>query len=503
MTQFTNYISNSAYHYQINNRMYERLSLFVNYVNRRVTVAVAIVITTLLIVDLLATRQILFFDNTWQTIIFVLTVVFAYGIGALILLVYARRVRSVELVEKRSHFVNIMYFGVVVVHFSLLAILISILVGNSISCPNHVSFCMATRPLATSINAIASTGAGIILGIISFKFFSWFKSSNRNVMILLYGLAAASLAMSITIDAADKILLQQVVVENSPRGAVPESSWIYKSFDKYQGQVQYKVVNPETTTQYVVPDSMKALHKFLVYLVSNPPYILTWIATLMLLRQFYLSNYGRGSKFPIKYWILLSVPLVLYVIGSGLIISLPPAEDPYRYVFRIIFRGGTIGSSILFGISFFIITRKVTEGGIRNRNILSVERIKDYLAISAIGIVMIGIANEASALQQSFGVAAHGFVLLSSFLFSVGLYYSAISISQDSSLRRLIHKSTVQLLDTIGTAQMTEELLARIKKLVLRNQQMLEDEAGISSELNEINLKEDMELVMEELRKNR
>ena len=218
--------------------MYERLSLFVNYVNRRVAVAVAIVITTLLIVDLLATRQILFFDNTWQTIIFVLTVVFAYGIGALILLVYVRRVRSVELVEKRSHFVNIMYFGVVVVHFSLFAILISILVGNSISCPNHVSFCMSTRPLATSINAIASTGAGIILGIISFKFFSWFKSSNRNVMILLYGLAAASLAMSITIDAADKILLQQVVVENSPRGAVPESSWIYKSFDKYQGQVQ-------------------------------------------------------------------------------------------------------------------------------------------------------------------------------------------------------------------------------------------------------------------------
>ncbi|MGB7679561.1 MAG: hypothetical protein WBL49_12190 [Nitrososphaeraceae archaeon] len=88
-------------------------------------------------------------------------------------------------------------------------------------------------------------------------------------------------------------------------------------------------------------------------------------------------------------------------------------------------------------------------------------------------------------------------------MFSVGLYYSAISISQDSSLRRLIHKSTVQLLDNIGTAQMTEDLLARIKKLVLRNQQMLEDEAGISSELNEINLKEDMELVMEELRKNR
>jgi hypothetical protein len=82
---------------------------------------------------------------------------------------------------------------------------------------------------------------------------------------------------------------------------------------------------------------------------------------------------------------------------------------------------------------------------------LSVERIKDYLTISAIGIVMIGIANEASALQQTFGAAAHGFVLLSSFMFSIGLYYSAISISQDSSLRRLIRKSTVQLLDNMGT----------------------------------------------------
>ena len=177
-------------------------------------------------------------------------------------------------------------------------------------------------------------------------------------MVLLYGLAAAALALSITIDAADKILLQQVVEEKSPKGAVPESSWIYKSFDKYQGQVQYKVVNPETTTQYVVPDSMKALHKFLVYLVSNPPYILTWAATLMLLRQFYLSNYGPGSKFPIKYWILLSVPLVLYVIGSGLIVSLPPAEDPYRYLFRLIFRGGTIGSEHSFWYIIFHYNKK-------------------------------------------------------------------------------------------------------------------------------------------------
>ena len=37
------------------------------------------------------------------------------------------------------------------------------------------------------------------------------------------------------------------------------------------------------------------------------------------------------------------------------------------------------------------------------------------------------------------------------------------------------------------------------KKLVLRNPQMLEDGAGILSELNEKNIKGDMELIMEEL----
>jgi hypothetical protein len=77
--------------------MYGRLSLtsLLIIANRRVSIAIAIAITTLIIIDLLATRQILFFDNTWQTIIFILTVVIAYGIGSLILLVYTRRIRSV------------------------------------------------------------------------------------------------------------------------------------------------------------------------------------------------------------------------------------------------------------------------------------------------------------------------------------------------------------------------------------------------------------------------
>ncbi len=60
---------------------------------------------------------------------------------------------------------------------------------------------------------------------------------------------------------------------------------------------------------------------------------------------------------------------------------------------------------------------------------------------------------------------------------------------------------TIQLLDNIGTAQMTEEYLKRSRKLVLKNQQALEEEAGIRSARNENNLKEDLELIIEERQK--
>jgi hypothetical protein len=451
--------------------------------------------TIIIIIDLLATRQILFFDNTWQAIIFILTIVIAYGFGSLILLRYTRKA-STEL-RAKNPFINTMHLAVTIIQFSLLGILLFIIYGNSISCPDYFSFCMVSRSLATSINAIASASAGIILGVISFKFFSWYKLNNKNFMVLFYGLAAATLAMSITVDAGDKILLQQVVEEKSPAtGIIPQSSFIYKTTEKYHGQVQYKVVNPQTTTQYVVPDSMKALHKFLVYLVSDTPYVFTWAGTLMLLRQYYLSNKG-GGKFPIKYWVLLSVPLVLYIIGSGLIISLP-SEEPYRYYFRIIFRAGTIGSSVLFGLAFFVITRDVKTR--IEKNVVA-EKVKDYLSLSAIGIVIVGIANEVSALQQTYGAAGHGLVLISSFLFSIGLYYSAISISQDSSLRNSIRKSAIDLLQDIGTAQLQQEALRRIRKLVQDNQQKLEEETGISSSLTEDDVKEYLEQVTKEVKK--
>jgi hypothetical protein len=253
-----------------------------------------IAMVVLVIIDLLITRQILPRGREAEDIMFILTVIICYGVGSWLFFKFTERISS--RIRNRSRFFKLVHKFAIIVQFSLLGILLIIIFGNLASCYDYFSYCMTTRPLAVSVNAIASASAGVMLGLVAYKFLAWYRINNRNYIVLLYGIGAAALIMSITVDAGDKIFLQKVVEENSPQGAVLESSWIYKTFEKYDGQVQYKVVNPEMTTLYVVPGSLTAIHKFLVYLVSDTPYVCTWAGTLLLLRQLYSSSGKEGKQ---------------------------------------------------------------------------------------------------------------------------------------------------------------------------------------------------------------
>ena len=464
---------------------YDKISLITFGVNnRKVTIVTAAVIIILVILDLLTTRQILYFDNTSEIVLFILTVIIGYGIGSFILLRFTHRV-STEL-RAKSPFVNTMHWIIMIIQFSLFGILLFILYNNFTNCYGYFSLCNGTRSSTIPVHAISSIAASIILATLSFKFFSWYRLNYKNFIVLCYGLAAAALAIQIAGDAFDKLLLVQVVEEKSPAGAIPQSSFIYKTFKKYHGEIEYKVVNPHTTTLYVVPTSKLDLYNQIIYLTSLVPHILTWLGTFMLLHYYYQRKFGRLN---FTFWITLGVPLILYLVGSGLIFSLP-ADIPYKYYFRLLFRAGTIGSSILFGLAFYITTRDLNS-----------VKVKDYLTIAAIGTTMIGISFSASALQQTYGIAAHSLVLLSSYLFTVGLYSAAISVSHDTSLRKLVRKSTLGLLDNIGTAQMEQELEKRIMKLVVNNQEQMEEQSGVSSSMTKGDIKDYMEQVVQEMKK--
>jgi hypothetical protein len=452
--------------------------------NPKVSISTAAVIIILIIVDLFATRQILYLDNTSEIILFTLTVIVGYGLGSWILLEYTRRVTAS--LRSRSLLINTTHWTVTAIQFSLFVILLSVLFNNSINCFDYFSKCTNVRTETTLVYVISTIAASIIMGIISFKFFSWYSINKRNFMVLFFGLSTATFAIAITEDAYTKLIFIYVLEEKSPSGAEPQASFIYLNSEKYKGEIQYKVVNPDTTSLWILPSSLVSLKNSLDYLAALP-YVFTWLGVAALLRHYYKSV--KPGKFPIKFWIILAIPLVLYLIGSGLIISLP-ADIPYRFYFRLIFRGGTIASSLLFGLAFYVTTRNVTT-----------VKVRDYLAISAMGIIPIGIANEISALQQTYGVAAHSLVFLSSYLFVIGLYSLAISVSQDSSLRKSIRKSTLELLGEMGTAQMEQETLGKIRKLAQNNKQDLEDQSGISSSLTTDAVRNYTELVIAEMRK--
>src|ERR687886_1337951 len=201
--------------------------------NRNLSIATAGVIITLVILDLFTTRQILYFNNTSQIVLFILTAGIGYGIGSWILLAFTTYITKD--LRAKSKLIKIMHIAVVLVQFILMGILFYILYNNLTYCQGYFSLCNGIEFLTSSFNATASITATILLGILAWKFLSWYNSNKRNFLLLLYGLAAAALAISIAGDAFDKILLIQVVQEKSPQGSVPQASFIYKTFEKYHG----------------------------------------------------------------------------------------------------------------------------------------------------------------------------------------------------------------------------------------------------------------------------
>src|SRR5215212_10990139 len=150
------------------------LTCFVNV--RTVSIYTAAVMIVLVILDLLATRQILYFDNTSEIVLFTLTVVIGYGLGSWILLEYTRQITAN--LRSKSLLVNTTHWTVTIIQFSIFAILLFVLYNN-IHCLDYFSKCTNVRTQTTLVYIISSVAASIIMGIISFKFFSWYKLNKR------------------------------------------------------------------------------------------------------------------------------------------------------------------------------------------------------------------------------------------------------------------------------------------------------------------------------------
>jgi hypothetical protein len=132
------------------------------------------------------------------------------------------------------------------------------------------------------------------------------------------------------------------------------------------------------------------------------------------------------------------------------------------------------------------------------------------MIISAYGLVPLFASNQAIVLVTApyppFGLATISFMGLSAYLVVVGIYSSAVSVSLDVGLRKTIRKSVMEqskLLDSIGTAQMEQELQSRVLTITRKMSDKMEEETGVEASMTEEDMKQHLNNVLKEIRTSR
>lgn len=319
---------------------------------------------------------------------------------------------------------------------------------------------------------MASTSISYGLSVAMFAlltrgFLSWYRfSSKRNIMILIFALAMAStLVYSVGGLAIFLGMLQQ-----QPQSITAEHIAFFPEFepDTLFGQVQ---------TSYQV--------------AAGVMFILTWIGVVMLLHS-YARKFGRA-----KFWALMGVALLYHTIQIPLFMLgwYTPSENSDAMTNILIFSIVGIFTGIIFGTAFLSVARTLQKDSFLRNN----------MTIAAYGILLLMIAGTGTASQAAyppFGLASVSFVGLAGYMIYTGLYTSAISISQDTTLRASIKKSAYEqarLLDSIGKAEMEKELQSRVLKVVKDNSESMVRETGVESSMTDEDIKRYLEIVIKEL----
>jgi hypothetical protein len=218
-----------------------------------------------------------------------------------------------------------------------------------------------------------------------------------------------------------------------------------------------------------------------------------------------LRHYSRRLG-KIKFWILVSIPLV-YFLSQFLTLSLnlfgPLLSSQsifYGVLLTLVFTLSKSAGGILFGIAFWTAIRNIHESSV----------VRNYMIISAYGLVLLFTSNQANVLVTApyppFGLAAASFIGLASYMILLGIYSSAISVSHDIKLRQSIRKLAVKeskLLDSIGSAHMEQEIERRVISMTKENEDILANETGVEPSLSDREVKEYLREVLKEVKKGK
>lgn len=325
--------------------------------------------------------------------------------------------------------------------------------------------------LISLVVVIAYGFTSIIMGILSYKLLDWYLSK-RSLIILIYGLAAASFTINAVVSA---ILFEQLLVEKPL--IFTTHSVVEFNFECDTNPFKCFITNFQSYTMYAYVLAM-------------------WCGSIVLL-HYHIKRVGK-----VKFWVLVTLPLVAlylgYVSAYGELyqMSSTVSKEQTPVIKMSLIIAFTISLGILNGIGFRSVGMLAKSSHI----------IMEYMICAAYGIVFYFTAANstvAAAGYPPFGLSSISFVPMSAFLILLGLYYSAISVANDSDLRREIKRSVIKetkLLGSMGEAQMEQELEKKVMKLTNDKTEIMIEQTGIQPSLSIDEAREYLYEVMEEVK---
>jgi hypothetical protein len=250
----------------------------------------------------------------------------------------------------------------------------------------------------------------------------------------------------------------------------------------------------------IPPGSLKEALSSAYFYSSMISFVAIWVPTVLLLR--YRSKM-MGNK---KYWIILSAPLgyflsqFLFLFFDVLEPILLLSPTIVNGILKVTFALSMPAAGIIFGIAFWFMARNS-----------GIAIVRSYLITAAYGSALFFASNQAVVLVYNtfyppFGLAAVSYVGFSAYLILLGIYSSAVSVSQDRRLLSSIRNSTareLELLRKMGVAENSDNILRVVTRLTREKQAELTSKSGIESSMTEEEIKRAIEDAIRERKPKR
>jgi hypothetical protein len=220
--------------------------------------------------------------------------------------------------------------------------------------------------------------------------------------------------------------------------------------------------------------------------------------------RYFKDQIGRAT-----FWTIIILPPVFFLTGVFGPQLLSHSGDVMVYqlprflIFRVIGTAGWVVADFVIAFAYVLVAKTLGRQITSSHN-----KIINYLIIAAFSTILISPTTNNWITNNSyppFGAIQRAFVVLASFLFSIGIYSVALSVAQDAELRHLARKYAKQyaLLDTLAKQQEDAEVtrIDKVVKLIHKRAGAMEKETGVeSSMLDDNEVRQYLDLVIRETR---